>query len=152
MKKRIIMFCTFIIIVFIIIFKIINNPNFPIFINWKLYLSSPSNEETIYEYDWREGEDFYIWYYRKLKVNKKFTKIDKNNIKAVLEKFENYYDRLDGTEKTLLLKNIYWNFDYEKNPLINNYYFYKEDDDSKDLILIITDLNNNKLYIFQSCY
>lgn len=145
----------FSVIVLIILF-LLTKSNIILYINWQILLPNPINEKIIYEHDFTDGENFYIWLYDANKYNKAlsrqgFKKISEDNIKYLEEKMEKYYDNLDNNEKTLYWNNVSWDdFNFNTLSQYNNYYYYKNKDNNN--LLIITNVKNKCLYIFESYY
>lgn len=64
---------------------------------------------------------------------------------------DNYYDRLDNKEKTLYWNSVSWN-DTNLAFLTKHDNCYSQKKNSNDILLIITDIKNNCMYIFESYY
>jgi hypothetical protein len=71
MKKiRIIILLILILVIsFIVIDAKIDHNNILLKINWDIWLSKPNNVEIIYNFDYREGDDFEIWTYNDSKID-----------------------------------------------------------------------------------
>lgn len=146
MKKIII--CVFLILGVYLLWS--NDNRNMLFLNWKIYVPKPNKIDSIYRFEYREGNDLEIWYYKDDKFKKiisrnDFNKITLKNINTVNKLIENYYDRLNEVEKSKFNKRL----DKKKILLKNNYYFYKEENRDSFLI-IIADSENNMLYLFTS--
>lgn len=150
--------CLISIVLVLIVISLLAKSHIILYINWKIYLPKPINEKRIYEHDFTDGENFYIWSYDIKKYDKKilqqgFKKIDENNINELIEKMDNYYDKLDNKEKTLYWDNVSWNsLDLSELLKYKNYYYCKIKNGGNDTLLIITDIENNCMYIFESYY
>lgn len=111
--KKILKALIIIIIAITLILTILYNFSDSIFlkINWDIYLPKASENNIIYRFDYREGDDLEIWEYNNFKVEKiknndKFTVITDVNITNVKDYMNNYYDELGNDEKNLNLTII----------------------------------------------
>lgn len=138
--------CIVVILNLLLIFKIFNNHNTYLYINWKILLPEPSSVNNIYRYDFREGEDFIVWNYNSdkdsLAVTKKLQKMD--DIKKVNELLIEYYSYLDDENKNKFSSNI------DFNIILNddNYYLYKTENNNRHKLLLIFVPKYSNLYIF----
>lgn len=114
-------------------------------------LSKPLNVEEIYHYEFREGEDFYIFNYDNDKQintiiqHNDFKKITKNNLEKI--KVLNMYHN-DLCEKELKLFDQTINISELTEP--RNYFLYSEDIDLEDddYFVQIISPKQKKLYHF----
>ena len=127
-------------------------PNLLIFINWGVYLPVPTKVEEIYTYDWREGNDLYIFSYSKRKYDKlidKFTEINSDNVDEINEILSDYYEILDYNKRCMYDNNVYWV--NNKSKLIGNYFYTKKDlNREKGGMIIIAENEANKIYVLLS--
>ncbi len=122
-----------------------------IYINHHVLLSKPLNVEEIYHYEFREGEDFYIFNYDNDKQintiiqHNDFKKITKNNLEKI--KVLNMYHN-DLCEKELKLFDQTINISELTEP--RNYFLYSEDIDLEDddYFVQIISPKQKKLYHF----
>lgn len=120
-----------------------------VLLSWGIYLPKPVNTEYIYLYEFRVGQDFYIWKYNdsgfyKVVSNKHFRQITENDINILKERIDEYYATLDEEEKQLFDENV------NKEELLstNNYYFQKTKEDPNTFMIIIANEKENQLYFF----
>lgn len=151
-KKLLATVCIFILLIVIFLFfKSFNSICFEAYINHKILLWNPLNVETIYRYEFREGEDFYIFSYaddkdikRIIKKNK-FKKINQDNLKRIIKILNRYRDDLCEKEQKLFNKTT----SISKLSTIGNYYFYVQDTkDNEDYFICILFPNDKKIYYF----
>lgn len=81
------------------------------YLNWKIQLPKPQEINTIYKYDYKEGEDFLIWVYSEKKMQKiiskkSFQKIEEKSLEEIKARISEYYNRLDDNEKKLFNDNV----------------------------------------------
>lgn len=115
-------------------------------INWDIYLPKPSENNIIYRFDYREGDDLEIWEYNnskveKIKKNDKFTVITDVNITDVKDYMNTYYDELGNDEKKSKFNN---NIDINKIVVQGNYYSLIKENDN--YLLLLLDITDNKMY------
>lgn len=142
--------CIIVILNVLLFFKIFDNHNIELYINWKIMFPKPSSVNNIYRFDFAEGEDFIIWEYENdkdvSKLIKKLHPID--DINKITNLLDEYYSHLDNINKQIFKENT----NYEKLLNINNYYLYKNEYNSEvcfsNLLLIFVP-EDNYLYIFQ---
>lgn len=152
MRKKHLIILIITLIITLIIFTVINNPRIVAYINWKVYLPKPQKIDTIYNFEFREGEDLEIWYYsengvRKIISNNTFKSINKQNKDLIKQKLYEYYDILNDDNKNLFNANV----DIDSLLLEENYFTYIEKEDSSWLLLIL-DYKNNKMFSFENIY
>lgn len=134
-----------------VFFRNFNGICFEVYINHKVSLWNPTNIETIYRYNFREGEDFYIFSYdndkdiKKIIQKNKFKMINQSNLNSNIRILNMY--RADLCEKELEL------FDKTTNiselSKIGNYYLYKEDiEDDEDYFICIISPIDKKVFYF----
>ena len=153
MYKKYIITLIIITIVFFIIVMGLNNPRVIAYMNWKIYLPKPQKIDIIYNFEFSEGEDLEIWYYKENKIqkiinSKYFKNINKSNKEFLEEKLNNYYQKLNDDEKELFNKNT-------KTTLLleDNYFAYVEKGyDSETWALFILDYRSCKLYYISDVY
>lgn len=125
-----------------------------------IWLKPPSKSKSYFESTVFGGESMFdIWEYRtdikKIIKNKKFSKIEKNSLSTINTYISDFYNGAADINKK--------NFDelFDKNKIIKegNYYFYKpfyhnyvnpdgiKEKEVYKFILLIADINSNKLYI-----
>ena len=151
-KRLLAIVCILILLIVIFLFfKSFNSICFEAYINHKILLWNPLNVETIYRYEFREGEDFYIFSYANDKDIKKiieknnFKKINKDNLKRVIKILTRYRDDLCEKELNLFDKNT----NISKLSTIGNYYLYvdnREEDEDYSICIIFP--LNKKIYYF----
>lgn len=126
----------------------------------EIWLKPPSKAKSYFESTVFSGESMFdIWEYRtgikKIIKNKKFTKIEKNNLSTINTYINDFYSGAADINKKTFDKT------FDKNKIIKegNYYFYKpfyhnhvnsdgiEEKEVNKFILLIADINSNKLYI-----
>lgn len=163
MRKNKKVIFSFILVIFImLIFVMLNagdNYQHIIYANWGVDFCTPKKLESIFMYDYREGEDFLIWSYDDDKFDKtlsknKFSLISTENIKRVEQYLSEFYSRLDKKEKELFDKNV------EVNSLIkpNNYYLYIDEIkdyiawENRNFVIIIADFETRKMYYFNAIW
>lgn len=142
--------CIIVILNVLLFFKIFDNHNIELYINWKIMFPKPSSVNNIYRFDFAEGEDFIIWEYENdkdvSKLIKRLHPID--DINKITNLLDEYYSHLDNINKQIFKENT----NYEKLLNINNYYLYKNEYTSEvcfsNLLLIFVP-EDNYLYIFQ---
>lgn len=126
----------------------------------EIWLKPPSKAKSYFESTVFGGESMFdIWEYRtgikKIIKNKKFTKIEKNNLSTINTYINDFYKGAADINKKVFDKM----FDKSKIIKEGNYYFYKpfyhnyvnsdgiEEKEVNKFILLIADVNSNKLYI-----
>ena len=121
--------------------------------NWDVTLSQPKEVETIYRYEYREGDDFEIWKYTEekaqlIKENDSFEVISEDNISIVEERMEEYYSGLNDGDKTSFNNN----FSAEDVIKSGNYYCIKVKNEdiswNKSFLILVLDVESNNLYYF----
>lgn len=151
-KKLLAIVCIFILLIVILLFfKGFNGICFEAYINHKISLWKPLNVETIYRYEFREGEDFYIFSYANDKDIKKiikkndFKRINQNNLKNTIKVLNRYRDDLCEKEQKLFDKNT----NILELSTIGNYYLYVENrDNDDDYFICIIFPEDKKVYYF----
>jgi hypothetical protein len=125
-------------------------------INWELRVPNPKSIEVIYNFEYREGNDFEIWTYdssdiEDMKEYDKFKIITEGNIDLVKGFFKKYYDDLSYDEEKI--SKFKENFSIENEIKEDNYYLLIKDDEGtidEDFLLLYLDVENNKVYYFAS--
>lgn len=118
--------------------------------NWGIDIPKAQKVEVIYKYEFRDGQDFEKWYYKKEDINKiitnnKFQYISTQNKELVIERLNNYYEVLDDEEKKLFENNI----DIESIVQEKNFFsLIIRDDDKRNWALLLLDCQLNILYYF----
>lgn len=117
----------------------------------QISLLSPLKEETVYVYEFREGEDFSIFYYDKktmekiIKKNdfKEITDSNKEEVNQILKRYQN--DLLNQRRK-LFDKKI----TISELSSVGGYYLYLNDidDSNDDYFICIISPTMDKLYVF----
>lgn len=136
-------------LIFIAFCKIFSDDRNALYLNWKIWLPKPTNVNTIFQYEYRDGTTFEIWSYeqdiQKFISKKKFKRIIKKNYNEIKEQLTDYYERLDKTNEKLFNENV----SYDQLLSQSNYVLYKFDkSNKKSFILIIAEPKSNKLYLF----
>ncbi len=152
MKKKVIIFSSIVLFVGLIgflFFRYFDGHCLELYINNGVLLSKTKNVEEIYSYEFREGEDFYIFHYDREKDIKRiiqknrFKKITNNNLDKITKVLNSY--RNDLCEKELSL------FDKTTNiqdlAKIGNYYLYTKDELDDDDYFIQILFPKEKKYI-----
>lgn len=125
-------------------------------INWGLKVPNPKSIEVIYNFEYREGNDFEIWTYESSDVENmkdydEFKIITEDNIDLVKGFFKKYYDDLSYNEEKI--SQFEENFSIESEIKEDNYYVLIKDDEGtigEDFLLLYLDVENNKVYYFAS--
>ncbi len=154
-RKQEVKYVIMAIIIVIIIGKFfyeVNTPKALMFSNWKIMLPNPQTVDTIYHFEFKEGDDFEIWHYKEREIieitsKSEFHKIEKEILIEVGEILNKYYGRLDDIEKEKFDEIV------NKKQLLNdnNYYTFKsEGKNDKSFIIIFVDTERNQLYYFNS--
>lgn len=151
MRKKIGM--GFIAIAFLILLSGCNRDNVLLKLNWNISLPEPKEIEKIYNFDYREGDDFEIWKYSEsdlenIKKKEFFNMITDDNIKEVKNAVSKYYESLEYDDN---LKNKFnENFSIDKIVVKGNYYSFitEEEKDPDCYLLILLDVNTNAVYYF----
>jgi|GEM_PF-3948008 len=118
--------------------------------NWGTYLPPPKEKDTIFSFDYREGDDFEIWEYSKSKIEnikekKGFTSITSNNIEDVRDIVNEYYEDLEY-DKDLQYK-FNENFSTDNIVVEGNYYSLTKGNEKPGCyLLMVLDVNTNKIY------
>lgn len=124
-----------------------------IYINSKHQISllSPLKEEKVYIYDFREGEDFSIFYYDKKAMKKiiktnGFEEITENNKEKVNQILKRYQNALSEERRKLFDKTT----SISELANVGGYYLYINnlDDFDDDYFICTIDSKMNKLYVF----
>lgn len=149
-NKSLIFFCLALLVIFT--YSKVNIHNFQLKINWDMYLTKPDKVEVIYNFDYREGDDFEIWKYSNLKLNKirdngHLKLITNENLQDIKNIFNSYYNQLAYNEKYQSEFKKYFSID---EMILENNYFSKitDNDDSNNFLLLLIDTRSNKLYYF----
>lgn len=135
-------------IFFVVLIVIPMSPTAVLFVNHGIVLPSPKSIDTVYRFDFREGEDLEIWLYNNKAFNKViskkyFLKINEDNSVKVREFITKYYENLNVDEKEMFDENV------DISSLVNSNNFYYLDIDKNDertFLLILADVENKKLY------
>lgn len=114
-----------------------------LYTNWNIVLPKCKNSKEVFRYEYRKGQDFIIYDFKKQEkvidsLNMK--KITINNQERIKSIINDYYDDLAEDEKNKFDNEV--ELDYLYNT--DNYYLYLEDDRNNYVILILCP--NNKLY------
>ncbi len=128
------------------------NPQFAFFINHGIYLPKPLERNSIFYFDFKEGQDLEIWNYKEENFNKitsktKFKEIYRDGNLKIKRKLTEYYELLDNDERKLFDQNVKFSEVLDSK----NYYYLKEKkNESKTFLIIIASLDDKKIYIFNS--
>ena len=148
----IIAFTIFPLSIVILFFILHGNPRLGTFINHGIYLPKPVEIKVIYRFDFRNGQDLEIWIYQKenfdkIFKNKKFRELKNDKSFIIKEKIDKYYSFLDAKEQKKFNKNV------KLRTIMNteNFYYYRQNKDDQDaFVIMIADIKEMKLYIFDS--
>lgn len=151
-KRLLIIICIFILLIVSFIFsKIWNGYCFEVYVNHNVSLWNPLNVETVYRYEFGEGEDFYIFNYasdkdiRKIIKKNNFKKITKDNLKNTIKILNKYRDDLCEKELKLFDRTV----NISELSTIGNYYLYVEGiEDDGDYCIGIIFPKDKKIYYF----
>ena len=151
MKKRWVVVILVLMIILIITSKVDMN-NLLLKMNWGIFLQKPNKVDIIYRFDYKEGDDFEIWTYNKLRINKiidnnKFELITSKNIEEIKDIFNSYYNTLSYNEERQ--KQFKSHFYIDKMIVENNYFSITYgNEDRNNFLLLLIDTKDNKLYYF----
>ena len=152
MKRKAIILFIILIMVIILLGVSLLSDNLLFYINYGVYLPNPSSVKTIYRFDYREGEDFFIWSYNDSKFmkaisKKEFNKINDSNIDFVNKQISEYYYQLNDDERKRFEKHT----SLDKLLNTNNYYFCVISSENKNTFaLLIADTEEQKIYYFNA--
>ena len=157
MKKNIffyIMISISILLIFYILY--VDRENKELYLNWHVYLPKAKHVDTIYRFDYREGEDLSILTYSEKKFSKiiskkEFKPINQENLEIISRKVKEYYNILEDWEKELFDKNV------DINQLLeitqNNFYLFKTSQiESRTYVILLASMEENKIYYLHAVW